>query len=82
MGRINNPLSFSLFVARRTGFVGLALGILYSFGGAIHDLMTTGLNTGTALAFLALVGMPLIFIFLGLVIGFIVSVVYKLVSKL
>ncbi|SVC10175.1 uncharacterized protein METZ01_LOCUS263029, partial [marine metagenome] len=43
-------------------YVGLLCGILYSFGGFIYDLATTGsLNLGTALAFFALIGMPLIF---------------------
>ncbi|QDU41385.1 hypothetical protein Mal4_57520 [Maioricimonas rarisocia] len=54
-------------------FVGLALGLLYSFGGLIHDLLTVGLNAGTALAFLALVGMPLIFAVPGFLGGLLVS---------
>ena len=49
--------------------VGLVLGAIYSVGGFVIDLMGPGLNTGTALAFLALIGMPVIFGTAGLLIG-------------
>lgn len=49
--------------------LGLVCGVLYSFGGLIVDLLTVGLNGGTALAFLALLGMPAIFAFVGLLGG-------------
>ena len=54
--------------------IGLVLGVLYSFGGAVYDFFTTGLNGGTALAFLALIGMPFIFALIGLVVGVIESI--------
>lgn len=41
--------------------LGFSMGILYAVGGFFFDLFTTGLNLGTALAFMALLGMPLIF---------------------
>ena len=64
-------------------YVGLLCGILYSFGGLIYDLVTTGsLNLGTALAFFALVGMPLSFASFGFVTGLILAVLYNLFSKL
>ncbi len=64
-------------------YVGLLCGILYSFGGFIYDLVTTGsLNLGTALAFFALVGMPLSFASFGFVAGLILAVLYNLFSKL
>jgi hypothetical protein len=47
--------------ARWGAYLGLACGVLYSVGGFIYDLLTVGLNWGTALAFMALVGMPLLF---------------------
>jgi hypothetical protein len=51
-------------------FVGLVAGILYSFGGAIYDVLTTrSVNLGTALAFLALIGMPIIFATFGFIAG-------------
>ena len=49
--------------------IGLIAGVIYSFGGALYDFMTIGINTGTVLAFLALVGMPLLFAATGFIIG-------------
>ena len=63
-------------------YVGLLCGILYSFGGFIYDLVTTGsLNLGTALAFFAIVGMPLSFAFFGFIAGVILAVLYNLFSR-
>ncbi len=50
-------------------FVGLLCGFLYAGGGFFVDLTTTGLNIGTGLAFLALLGMPLLGAMLGGVCG-------------
>tara|TARA_B100001245_G_scaffold189180_1_gene147312 strand:+ start:40 stop:327 length:288 start_codon:yes stop_codon:yes gene_type:complete len=64
-------------------YVGLLCGIFYSFGGFIYDLATTGsLNLGTALAFFALIGMPLIFASFGFIVGIILAVLYNLFSRL
>jgi hypothetical protein len=41
--------------------IGLVCGVAYSVGGLIYDLLTIGLNWGTAMAFMALVGMPVLF---------------------
>lgn len=62
-------------------FIGLIAGILYSFGGAIYELFTSRLNWGTALAFLALIGMPLIFATGGLVVGAVGALFYNAVAK-
>lgn len=43
--------------------------MLYSVGGLVYDLLTVGLNWGTAMAFLALVGMPLLFGAFGFALG-------------
>lgn len=71
--------------------VGLILGILYSFGGAIIDTLvslnilntaeTPGLSYGTVLAFGALIGMPLISAAIGLVGGAIGACLYNFISK-
>ena len=53
--------------------IGLAGGVLYAFGGLIYDLATTGLNEGTAMAFLALIVMPLSFGAIGFVLGAVVG---------
>lgn len=47
--------------ARLMAYLGLFCGVLYAFGGLVVDLLTVGLNRGTALAFMALVGMPALF---------------------
>ena len=61
-GRIRQPLLVGVVV-------GLVLGVIYSVGGFFIDLMGPGLNAGTALAFLALIGMPAMFGVAGLLIG-------------
>ena len=71
--------------------VGLVAGFLYSFGGgAVDVLVTTGLITststpgvswGTALAFLALLGMPLYFAVFGFAAGAIGAFLYGLVAR-
>jgi hypothetical protein len=73
-------LSSSKFSGALMAFIGLIAGILYSFGGAIYDLLTTGANLGTALAFLALIGMPIIFAIPGFVLGAIGALLYNLVA--
>jgi hypothetical protein len=62
-------------------FVGLIAGILYAFGGAIYELLTGTLNSGTALAFLALIGMPISFAVVGFVAGAIGAFLYNLVAR-
>lgn len=58
-------------------FIGLICGILYAFGGAIYELLTGTLNSGTTLAFLALIGMPILFAAFGCVAGAIGAVLYN-----
>jgi poly(3-hydroxybutyrate) depolymerase len=57
--------------------VGLVCGVLYSVGGFCVDLFTTGLNWGTAMAFMALVGMPVIFGAAGFVLGALIALVVR-----
>lgn len=59
-------------------WVGLGVGIVYSFGGAIYDVASTGsVNVGTALAFFALLGMPILFAAFGFASGAIGAVIYN-----
>jgi len=70
--------------------LGLIAGTLYSFGGAIIDVLvsagwvtsseTPGLSYGTVLAFGALIGMPVLFSLGGLAYGAVVAVLYNVVS--
>ena len=62
------------------GAIGAVLGVLYAFGGAAYDLQNGGLNIGSALAFLALVGMPLLFALYGLIAGSLGALVYNLIA--
>jgi len=72
-------------------FVGLFLGILYSFGGLLIDTLvslnwivsteTSGLSYGTVLAFGALIGMPVIFGTFGFILGLVEAILYNFFSK-
>lgn len=71
-------------------FVGLVAGILYAVVGAIFDVLvskgvvvsdiTPGVSKGTALAFLAIIGMPIIFAIFGLIAGAVGAFLYNLVA--
>ena len=61
-------------------FAGLIAGILYSFGGFVYEAVTGSLNSGTALAFLALIGMPITFATFGFIAGAIGAFLYNLVA--
>jgi len=73
-------LFFAKLLAIVMACVGLIAGILYAFGGAIHELFTGTLNSGTALAFLALIGMPLSFAVCGFVAGAVGALFYNLAA--
>ena len=62
-------------------FVGLIAGIVYSFGGAIYEALTGSLNSGTALAFSALIGIPVLFAVFGFLTGAIEAYLYNVASK-
>ena len=61
--------------------VGLIAGILYAFGGLIYELLTGTVNSGTALAFFALIGMPIVFAISGLIAGAVGALLYNLVAR-
>ena len=73
---------FAKFQAFLFALLGLLAGVLYSFGGLIYDFVTTGtVNNGTALAFIALIGMPIVFAIVGFVTGTVEALLYKLFVK-
>ena len=89
-------LSSAKLLASLMALAGLAAGILYSFGGAIFDVLVTkgwvtsassgtwstpGVSWGTALAFLALLGMPIIFATSGFIAGAVGAFLYNLVAR-
>ncbi|WP_350138488.1 hypothetical protein [Parasphingopyxis sp.] len=65
-------LSTKIFVAYMA-VLGTIAGLVYSVGGAAYDATHGGLNAGTALAFLALIGMPVASSFIGLLIGLVLA---------
>jgi hypothetical protein len=73
---------FARFQAVLFALVGFLSGILYSFGGAIYDLYSSGtVNSGTGLAFLALIGMPIIFSAFGFILGLVEAYLFNLTAK-
>jgi len=62
--------------------LGLIAGVFYSFGGFLFELSTNSLNSGTALAFLALIGMPLLFAASGFLAGGDVALIYNVAARL
>ncbi len=77
-----NLFSLAKFQAVLMTLVGLIAGIAYSFGGAAYDVITTGsMNLGTVLAFLSLLGMPVIFGAAGFVIGYLEAILYNFFAK-
>lgn len=64
-------------LARWMAYVGLVCGVLYSVGGFFVDMLTIGLNWGTAMAFGALVGMPVIFGAFGFLCGAVIALVAR-----
>ena len=56
-------------LARWMACLGLVCGVLYSVIGLVYDVLTIGLNWGTAMAGGAIVGMPVIFGAFGFLCG-------------
>ena len=74
-----NPWAKTL--AKCMSFLGVFLGLLYSFGGLIVDLLTVGLNWGTAMAFGALIIMPIAFGTVGFICGLISHLIMSFIKK-
>ena len=75
-------LSFAKFQALLMVLLGFVAGIIYSFGGVIYDLASTGsLNMGSGLAFFALVGMPVSFGLFGFVLGLVEAVLFSFSTR-
>ena len=82
-------VSFAKFQALLTCFVGILVGLLYSFGGLAIDFLvwikllsadefgTAGLSYGTILAFGSLIGMPLVFALAGFILGLIEGILFN-----
>ena len=68
-------------MARPMALIGLFFGVVYSVGGLVWDLLTVGLNAGTAMAFGALIGMPLLFGAVGWVCGLLGGLFVQAINK-
>ena len=74
-------LSFAKLQAILLSLLGLIAGIIYSVGGLIYDIFTVGLNFGSVLAFLALIGMPILFAIFGFILGLIEIILFNLFAR-
>lgn len=77
-----NILLFARLQCAAFTAIGVVCGAVYAFGGIALDLATDGLNTGSILALLALIGMPLLFAVIGFVFGSIQALTLNLLSPL
>ncbi|MDG2251236.1 MAG: hypothetical protein P8N11_10390 [Gammaproteobacteria bacterium] len=68
-------------LAKQMSLFGLLAGLFYSIGGLIADLLTIGLNAGTAMAFGAVIVLPVICGMLGMVIGFLAELITIIAKK-
>jgi len=73
-------LFFAKLLAVQMACAGLIAGVLYSVGGVLYELVTGTLNSGTLLAFGALLGMPLVFAACGFIAGAVGAVLYNLAA--
>jgi hypothetical protein len=73
-------LSFAKFQAVLFSLLGLVAGIIYAFGGLIFDLFTRGINVGSGLAMLAVLGMPLLFAAIGFFVGIVEAYLFNLLA--
>jgi len=74
-------IQYAKLQAITMSFAGIVGGMLYAGIGTIYDLYTVGLNYGTALAYIALVVMPIYFAIFGFITGFIGAFLYNLFKK-
>lgn len=76
--KIHNTGKFQALLLMPIGFL---CAFFYSFGGLIYDLIYAGgFNSGTLMAFLSLLGMPLIFAVGGYCLGCLEAAIYNLVT--
>ncbi|MBT8141344.1 MAG: hypothetical protein HKN88_05225 [Gammaproteobacteria bacterium] len=67
--------------AALSALLGLFCGVLYSFGGFVYDYYFGYLGYGTALAFMALIGMPLLFAAIGFLCGVLIAILFNFAAR-
>ena len=68
--------------ARLMSLIGLLCGFIYSIAGLFIDLQQDNLSYGTLLAFLAIIGMPILFGFFGYITGLIGASLNNVIVKI
>jgi len=68
-------------LVKQMSLFGLLIGLLYSIGGLIADLLTIGLNAGTAMAFGAVLILPVLCGILGIVVGLLAELITIIAKK-
>ncbi len=83
MAKLEKVETFSLAkpLAIALALVGLVAGILYAVVGAAYDVLRGKVGIGTALAFLAPIGMPSMFATFGFIVGTIGAFLYNFVAE-
>jgi len=61
--------------------VGLVAGVVYAGGGLVYEVLNDSLNSGTALAFLALLGMPAVLGLFGFTTGILGASLYNVAMR-
>jgi hypothetical protein len=75
-----DSLSFAKLQALIMAMAGLIAGLIYALSGFFMELLNNNLNSGTALAFLAIAGMPVLFASAGFVAGLLGAPLYNLLA--
>mgnify|MGYP003700510479 CR=1 FL=1 len=75
-----NALSFAKLQSLIMAMFGLIAGLVYAVGGFLNEWLNNSLNAGTALAFLAIAGMPLLFAGAGFLAGLLGALLYNLLA--
>ena len=75
-----DTLSFARLQSLIMALAGLIAGLIYALGGFFMELFNNNLNSGTALAFLAIAGMPVLFAMAGFLTGLLTAPLYNLLA--
>ncbi|MDC0222017.1 hypothetical protein OAL54_09800 [Gammaproteobacteria bacterium] len=79
--KLNLKNSWGKVLAKWMSLLGLLVGLLYSIGGLIVDLLTIGLNAGTAMAFGAVIILPVLCGILGIIVGYLAELITIIAKK-
>ena len=79
--KLNLKNSWGKVLAKWMSLLGLLVGLLYSIGGLIVVLLTIGLNAGTAMAFGAVIILPVLCGILGIIVGYLAELITIIAKK-